>query len=165
MAKEKEPVKKEKKQYTRMTKEEKKQWDELYEYVKREIMGYDENQSLPRDVVLRLKGLTQGKAMGNNNIKNMANYSYDLILLTFKLNKSNIATGTYGKSFSDERARFRYISAIIENNINDVYLRIKKAKESTEKTESMNIDNITHEGAEYINKTENKVTKRMEELW
>ena len=40
-----------------MSKQEKADWDELYEYVRTEVMGYDQNQSLSSEMVLRLKGL------------------------------------------------------------------------------------------------------------
>ena len=36
-----------------MSKQEKADWDELYEYVRTEVMGYDQNQSLSSEMVLR----------------------------------------------------------------------------------------------------------------
>ena len=44
-----------------MSKQEKADWDELYEYVRTEVMGYDQNQSLSSEMVLRLKGLLSNK--------------------------------------------------------------------------------------------------------
>ena len=68
----------------KMTEEEKMVWDELYTYVRKNIMGYDDNQALSSTMVLRLKGLLTNKFMENNNIQSTANYSYDTILNTFK---------------------------------------------------------------------------------
>lgn len=149
----------------KMTIEEKKQWDDLYWYVKKEIMLYDENQSLPNNIVLRLKGLTQGKLLANNNTENKAKYTYEIVLYAFKISKPAIFNALYGKTFNNEISKFIYIAAIVENNINDVYLRISNAKKSQEKTEVINIDTVCHEGAEYTRKTNDQVNKKLEGLW
>lgn len=149
-----------------MTKEEKQQWDDLYQYVKKEIMMYDTNQSLPSRMVLRLKGMTKGKHIENRSTPDNADYTYEIILYTFKINKSNILNAVSNKTFNDEMSKFIYIAAIVENNINDVYMRLQNAKKSKEKTETINVDNINYDGAEYIRKTEDsKITNKMNGLW
>lgn len=45
----------------RMTKQEKQDWDALYDFVKEKVLIYDKNQSLSRTMVLRLKGLLSNK--------------------------------------------------------------------------------------------------------
>lgn len=150
----------------KMSKEEKKQWNDLYQYVRKEILLYDENKAIPQNIILRLKGLQQGKLMANNNIDNNANYPFEIILLTFKLYKQTIMSAMQGKDFKDEMTKFIYISRIIENNINDVYDRIKNAKELKEKTEKIDTANVYNEGAEYKRKTqENKVTNKFKDMW
>ena len=67
----------------KMTEKEKKDWEALYMYVKI-LLGYDENQALSSTMVLRLKGLLTNKFIENNNIESTANYSYEVILNTFK---------------------------------------------------------------------------------
>ena len=37
----------------KMSKEESQDWENLYNYVKSNIMGYDENQALSKNMVLR----------------------------------------------------------------------------------------------------------------
>lgn len=150
----------------KMTVEEKKQWDDLYQYVKKEIMMYNINQSLPSKIVLMLKGLTKGKLIENKSIPNKALYTYDILLYTFKINKSKILSAISDKTFNSEISKFLYIAAIVENNINDVYLRIDNAKKSKEKTQLINIDNVHHEGADYKRKTEDtKSNKKLDGLW
>ena len=73
-----------------MTKKEIKEWDELYQYIKKDILQYDDNKKLPKWFVLRLKGLNQGKFCANNNIKSLGYYGFDVILLTFKIKKFDI---------------------------------------------------------------------------
>lgn len=149
-----------------MTAEEKEQWDRLYQYVKTDILLYKENQSIPSQIVLRMKGLCQGKLIANNHTKNNADYTYETVLLTFKMCKSAIFQGLYGKTFNSEVNKFMYIAAIVENNINDVYLRIENAKKTKEKTKNIQLDNLSNNIAEYKKKTEdNIVSNRLENLW
>ena len=63
---------------------EEKVFRELCDYVAKSIMGYDENQTLSKDMILRLRGLKTGQYMANKNAPSMAHYPYEIILLTFK---------------------------------------------------------------------------------
>lgn len=148
----------------RMTKQEKEEWNNLYEYVRSNVLGYDSNQSLSRHTVLRLKGLTTNKFMENSNIKDGANYSYGVILNTFKFCNADIQRGLATITFNDERHKLNYIIKIVESNINTVYNRMKNATKSKQKTESMNVVNITHKGADYKKRTE-KTSSRLKDLW
>lgn len=39
----------------KMTEVEKKEWSELYNYVKKEILFYDDNQNIPQNICRKLK--------------------------------------------------------------------------------------------------------------
>ena len=54
-----------------MSQQDKEDWENLYEYVRHNVLGYDENQSLSRPMVYRLKGLLNNKFMANNNIEDI----------------------------------------------------------------------------------------------
>lgn len=149
----------------KLTKEEKEQWDELYQYVKHEILQYDNTQSIPRTLILRLKGLTTGKYLENNNIEDKAKYSYKTILYTFQIYKLQIMSIVKTKKFKNEANKFNYICKIIENNINDVYKRLLQAEKSKEKTEEVDTDNLIHEGASYIKKSQTKNENKFKDLW
>lgn len=112
-----------------MTNNEKQEFDKLYEYVKK-ILGYGEDMALPKFMVMRLKGLSEGKFYCNNKVKKTAQYSYQTILLTFMYSKDKINKALQTKSFDNEQSKFNYIMAIIQNNINDVVIRLKNAKKS-----------------------------------
>ena len=148
----------------RMSIKDKKDWEALYEYVRHNVMGYDENQSLSKNMVLRLKGLLNNKFMANNNIEDTSNYSYETILLTFKFCMSDIQRGLRSTSFRDETHKFNYVLKIVESNINTVYMRLKNAEKSKQKTEAINMDTATHSGAEYQIKSR-KTSERLEDLW
>ena len=41
-------------------------WRELCSWVEKEIFGYDSNQKLQKNAILRLKGLSTGQVIANN---------------------------------------------------------------------------------------------------
>ena len=150
----------------KMTSEEIEQWNKLYDYVKKEIMQYTDDQSLPSNIVLRLKGLRSGRLIENNSTQSMANYSFETVLYTFKLCKINILNSISSKNFKGEMSKFLYIAAIVENNINDVYKRIENAKKSQEKTKSIDVSNISHGGAEYQPTSKTQIiNKNLNNIW
>lgn len=147
-----------------MSKQEKADWDELYEYVRTEVMGYDQNQSLSSEMVLRLKGLLSNKFMENNHIQDTASYFYKTVLNTFKYCSLDIQRGLSSNSFRDERHRFNYVLKIVESNLNTVYTRMKNAVKAEEKTQTMDVKTATHTGASYQRKTK-ETSSNLEELW
>ena len=146
-----------------MSKQDIEDWEKLYEYVKCNVMGYDDNQSLSKDMVLRLKGLSTGKFMANNNIKDNANYSYKIILLTFKYCHSSIQRALNSVSFANEQHKFNYILRIVEDNINNVYMRMKKKNKIKEEIESSSANIASDNKAEY--KPKAKAKDKFSDLW
>lgn len=138
------------------------EWEALYDYVKTNVMGYDDDQSLPRNVVLRLKGLANNKFMANNNIEDAANYSFGIILLTFKYCMPDIQRGFNSISFANESHKINYVMKIVENNLNTVYMRVKKKKKIEQ--EIANEDVVVSESSvEY--KPKEKKKDKFADLW
>lgn len=146
--------------------EEEKKFKELCEYVKKDIMGYDENQKLTKHMCLRLRGLKDGKFIANKATPTMAHYSYDIILLTFQYVKHHgldniLAT----KKFTSEEHKFNYIMVIISNNINTVYNKVKKIQEERKRLKD---DIKVVELPNYTNKYQSnsqKTNKNLESFW
>jgi hypothetical protein len=147
----------------KMTEKEKQDWENLYMYVKTNIMGYDANQALSSTMVLRLKGLLTNKFIENNNIQSSANYSYETVLNAFKYSSLDIKRALRVNSFKDEMHRFNYILKIVEKNINTVYVRMRDAAKAKEEAKNTVIEVSTHTGAEFKPK-ENKKDK-FTNLW
>ena len=148
----------------KMTEQEKKDWNELYQYVKLEILGYDKDMKIPNYLALRLKGLKNGKFMCNNKTNNFADYTFEEILLTFKINKIAIINATKNTvKFKDEKHRINYIMAIVENKINDVALRNREIKFEIEKSKGIEI-NLNDNKADYVHKTKNVKNSRLKGL-
>lgn len=147
-----------------MTKEEKVAWENLYYYVK-DLLGYDNNQALSNTMVLRLKGLSTNKFIENEKIESTANYSYEVILNTFKFCSPTINKSLKTNSWTNEMHRFNYILKIVESNINNVYLRMKNIQKTKEEAQNATIDMANHIGAEYQRKTKETNNKLLKDLW
>lgn len=121
------------------TEQENIEWDELYKYVHDEILGYDENQKLSRYMILKLLGLHEGNYVANRNIKKNACYPFSVITNTFKACRSKIEYALKHKSFNSEQQKINYIIAIVEGNINDIYIRMKNAKIAEQNRDSIDM--------------------------
>lgn len=132
----------------KMSEKDKQDWENLYFYVK-SLLGYDENQALSSTMVLRLKGLLTNKFIENNNIQDGANYSYEVILNTFKFCKLDIDKALRTNNFADEQHKFNYILKIVEKNINTVYIKMKNIEKSQEKIEEIDTTIANYSGVKY----------------
>ena len=145
-----------------MSEKEKQDWELLYFYVKN-LLGYDENQSLSSTMVLRLKGLLTNKFIENKNVTSTANYSYETILNTFKFCSPQIKNALRTNNWSNESHKFNYILKIVESNINTVYVRMKNAEKAKEEAKNTTIEAPTHTGAEF--KPREKKKDKFTDLW
>ena len=146
----------------KMSQKDKQDWEELYFYVK-SLMGYDENQALSSTMVLRLKGLLTNKFIENKNIADTANYSYEVILNTFKYCSLDIQKAFRTRSFQDEAHKFNYALVVVEKNINDIYMRMKNVERAKEEAKTTSVEVINHIGAEF--KPKEKKKDKFADLW
>ena len=144
---------------------EQEQWVELYEYIRKEILGYDKSLQLPRIFILRLKGLREGKFCANTKSpsKSLGDYPYKSILIAFKMCKMDLIRVLSTKTFKDEAHKVNYLMAIIESKINDICIRIKKVENAQEKGEHIKINNDDNK-AEYKHKTKEVKNSRLKHL-
>lgn len=149
----------------KMTETEKKEWDELYEYVKKQILFYDDNQNLSSYICTKLKGIRTGKFIENRNIKDQAEYPYKIILYTFQICRPKILAALSGKTFESEKHKINYICAIIKDNINDVYEMVRRKEKHDQKVANMDIGILTHKAAHYRTKTKELKNDKLKNLW
>ena len=156
--------KKEKAKVKHMSSEEKKNWEELYNYVRKTILEYDENQSLSKQMVLRLKGLSTSKFFENRLHEDKSNYSFNVVLNTFKFWPPEIEKSVQRITFKDENNKFNYILKIVESKLNDVYIKMKNTERSKEKIKQLNLNAVNNQGADYNRKTKD-VSDKFSEFW
>lgn len=139
----------------RMSKEDQAKFDEIYDYLRYDILGYERSedviQSLPKHAVMRLKGLTCGKYMENSYIADKAKYKLDVVLNTFKFCKPEIMRALRSVSFTDEKHKINCVCRIVEDNLNTVYLRMKRNENVKKKTESMDMEIACNTDLSYAN--------------
>ena len=145
--------------------EEEKVFRELCDYVKKEIMGYDENQQLSKFMIMRLRGLKTGQYMANKNHESMAHYPFKVILLTFKYIKHHeLDYILQSKTFTDEQHKFNYILKIVDSNINTVYNKVKKKVEEQKRLDDIQVVELPNYTNKYESKS-NKINKNLEKFW
>ena len=147
----------------KMTEEEKKDWNELCEYFKKEILGYGDDMKFPKFLALRLKGLQTGNFIVNKNNKLQGNYTFQEILLTCKYSKLDIMIGFRSNSFVDEKHKINYAMSIIESNLNTIKERLKSRERQEERIASIE-KNTGEEIAEYKKKSKEVKNKRLKGL-
>lgn len=138
-------------------------FNKCYDLIKL-LYGYDENQSLTRFTVLRLRGMVNGKFAANKKTLSNANYSYDTLYYTIVACSDSIKYALKSNNFKDESHMTNYVFKIIENKINDVYLRMKNA-EVNKKTIN-NIDMLaTNERRASYNSQSKAENNKFDDLW
>lgn len=141
-------------------------WIDLCLWLEINIFNYDvaHGQKLQTDACLVLKGMQKGKDVANNNTDDYCFYPFNVILMTFKANKTQIQNAIRNKDFDSERQKMTYICRIIRDKINDIYSRYLNAQKIQEKVENVDTSVMEYEGAEYKT-SEQKINKRLEGLW
>lgn len=149
----------------RMSNQEKIEFKELYDYVRKQVLMYDDSQSLPSKFVLMLKGLKKGKYIETKKQEDKADYPYKTILYTFQICKPKIDYALNNVDFNNENHKFNYIVKIVESNLNDVYMRLKRVENQKCKTEIIDTQFLTSDnGHSYTRKTKN-THKNLDDLW
>ena len=133
-----------------------KEWIELCEYVKKEILQYDDNMKFPKYLALKLRGLKKGLHIANNNIESEACYDDYTILCAFKICRKKILDylSKNESKIKDEKHRINLIVKIVEPEINDVYIRLRQSKNREEKIKENSYENQFNNGAKYTRKTQ-----------
>ena len=144
-----------------------KEWNDLCTWLEINIFGYDGDKiKLHTPACMFLDGLRKGQGIANTSLPMNGEYPMEVILMTFKMHKQQILNSIMGKDFKSEVSKMKYICKIIENHINDVYVRYLNAQKSQEKTEHIDTSIMEHSGAGYkSNVKENKKEDKFKELW
>ena len=147
----------------KMSEEEKKDWNELCIFVKKEILRYGDDTKFPRFLALRLKGLANGQYIVNNNQKLQGKYTFYEIKITFMYCKQDILYGFSKNVFEDEKHKISYMMKIVENSLNTIRERLRSKQRQEERIASIEV-NTGEEIAEYKKKSKEVKNKRLKGL-
>jgi hypothetical protein len=117
--------------------EENKEWDAVYQYFRKEILGLDESKPLDQHTIKRLLGLRLGQyyPSGNNTRILQRGYEFSTILITLKVIKSKVIPYMATANFANGKHKTDSIMRFITGEINDVYKRLENQKKSNDKLE------------------------------
>ena len=146
-----------------MSEEEKRDWNELCIFVKKEILKYGDDKKFPRFLALRLKGLANGQYIVNNNHKLQGKYTFYEIKITFMYCKQDILYGFSKNVFEDEKHKISYMMKIVENSLNTIRERLRSKQRQEERIASIEV-NTGEEIAEYKKKSKEVKNKRLKGL-
>ena len=98
----------EKREIERKKQEEYKKWSKLYDYVRYDILDYENNMKLPPYATQKLHDLKNNGSRKKGAVLN-SGYPCEVILTTFKLKKWDIKEGIIKKGIKEEAARIEVI--------------------------------------------------------
>lgn len=150
--------------YSKMSSEEKKDWWALDDYVRHNVMGY-ENEGLNKQMTLRLKGMRYGQVLANNKQHKRANYSFKTILNTFKACSATIQHVVRTKTFKSDMDKFNYIMAIIDRRIAEISQRERYARQAKEEAEQKAIEMCQTESVAKYKPKKRKQDDLFADLW
>lgn len=131
-------------------------WEQLYNYVNDKVMDYEKSM-LSKEMILRLKGLREGKFFQNTEQSLEGIYPSKVILYTYKFCMSDIQRAIRNNHFNSENHKFNYILKIVESNLNTVYVRMKKNEQAQKQAEVT--DNETP--VEYVDRFKKRERPKM----
>lgn len=150
----------------KLSEKDKNDWIALCNYIKYTLLEYSKEMKFPKYMALRLNGLVNGNFIANNNITPNAHYTYEEILMTCKVCSVNIKNYLENNmaKIQNEQHKINLIMMFIENEINDVVIRMNAQNKLNAEAEKFTLDSLNTIQADY--KTDNIDTKdRFNELW
>jgi hypothetical protein len=149
-----------------MTEKEKNDWHMLCDYAKYELLGYSSDMKFPKFLALRFKGLAEGNFISNKRQNPNASYTYEQILIASKLCSPKIKNYFYNNSakITDERHKINLIMMFIEQEINNVVIKMKEREKATQEINKLSFESHTNDKAEYKSET-TEAKDKFNELW
>ena len=147
-------------------------WNELYHYWNTKIYNNSEvskkgsggaSTSLPKHLVMRLRGLRIGKYMPNreNVLYRDVGYPYEVILLTTKFKSADLMFWKKKGGFKNAQHEANYLMKIITDNIDFIYERYMKNLKAQQIADRRKFD--FESASQYIRQPEERDAKLEEQ--
>lgn len=148
-----------------MTKEEKKDLDDLIIYIRDNILYYSNTKKTPPLLKKKINSIALDE---NNNFI----YTYRMILYSFMINKSKIEYAFNTKTFANEKHKINYMFVIVANSLNDIKNRVLEKERQKELSENnlynaqyLSDNNVLYGSSKYTKKTVELRRDKVEDLW
>ena len=129
----------------KMSDEDIKLFDEIYEILRTDIMGYPPHIPLSTNMVHKIKALRKGKNFNDRTEESDNNcIGYESILIALKFYKSSIRGAIHNKSFNGgDMGKFSYAMAILKKHVHEVEARRLKIKQGEKRVEGHKVSATT----------------------
>lgn len=146
----------------KITQQEKEDFNQVYEYLKNDILSYSSDMKLSRKMIQRIYGTAFGEMYHNTNKEVPFIYSFKIILATFIFCKDKIRYCLETMRFKDEDHMVNTIFKIIDNNINTIKMLADKKIEQDKKLEGVDLSYMEREVQPY--KSQDKLKDKFKEF-
>ena len=136
-------------------------WDALYMYVKNDILELDPKLNLNRYTVLRLKGMAQGKFIGQDRTEHELTYGYRVVLAAFVQMAPLIKYGFQTRTFNNLQHKVNWMMSVVEPRLNEVYESEESDRKRIEDLQQQTNDNLNDDIERYQN-TNNYINSQIE---
>lgn len=136
----------------KLTAQEKIEFDEVYEYLKNDILNYSSDMKLSRKMIFRIYGTAFGELYHNSNKEIPLIYSFKIILATFIFMKDKIRYCLETMRFKDEDHMVNTIFKLIDNNINTIKILSDRKIEQDKIEEKKDLSYMEREVQPYKSK-------------
>ena len=149
-----------------LLKGENSEWEEVYNYFRKEILGLNETIPLDQHTIKRLLGLRVGTyyPQATNTRVLPRGYDFKTILITLKVIKSKVRPYINSTRFANNKHKIDGIMRFVTGEINDVAKRLEATKKSEEKLQNIQVEQVEYK-YEYKKKGENKKNENIETLF
>jgi hypothetical protein len=149
-----------------LLKEENSDWDAVYQYFRKDILGLNDSIPLDQHTIKRLLGLRLGTyyPQGNNTRILKRGYDFPTILLTLKVVKAKVIPYLNRTQFKNNKHKIDGIMRFVTGEINDVAKRLEATKKAEEKLHKIEVEQVDYKQS-YKRKGSNQKNKNIDSLF
>lgn len=123
----------------KFTEEQKADLDKVYDYIRYQLLKYEEGTVLPRMVVHRIRGTMFGKLYQRGSDELPIIYPLPVILATLMFAKNDILYCLSTMKFKNESHRINTIFKIVDDNINTVKIAMERKQAEDKKSATADV--------------------------
>lgn len=134
-------------------------WDEVYQYFRKEILNMNTTVPLPEHATKRLLGLRLGQYIPNGTNTRLLprGYDYKVILVALKVTKPKLVSYLSTTEFASTKHRIDGIMKFVVSEIPDVAKRMETQKKANEKLDE---ETVTIPSFDYTKALKNEKKKK-----
>ena len=146
----------------KFTEEQKADLDKVYDYIRYQLLKYEDATPLPKMVVHRIHGTMFGKLYKRGSDELPIIYPLPIILATLMFAKDDILYCLRTMKFKNESHRINTIFKIVDDNINTVKIAMERRQMENKKSAEIDVSHFNADIQPY--KTKSKIKDKFKEF-